>query len=307
MLSACGAVAQPPAPAAVPAFEQQALMEALGLSAGANVVIAAGDIARCQDLDGAAATAALVEAIVDATGAAVVITAGDHTYPDGARAEFEQCYAPTWGRFESITYPSPGNHDYRTENGAPFYEYFGYFDRDPAARSRGFYSFDFAGWRLISLNSMLSLDDDGAQIGWLEQDLRAGDPDCVLAYWHHPAFTSGLRRLVPWSAGRRTADAWETLHEHDAEIVVNGHDHFYERFLPMNDDGEAVDDGIRQFTTGTGGGELYERSLTHEHSARRLTVHGVLLLILSPDSYEYRFVGIDGAVHDASDGPTRCR
>jgi 3',5'-cyclic AMP phosphodiesterase CpdA len=305
-LCACGAQAQPSGPDDLPPLDRRALVEALALPPNASVVIAAGDIARCAAIEAATATATLVEAIVDIAGAAVVITAGDHTYPDGARAEFEQCYSPTWGRFESITYPSPGNHDYRTANGAPFYEYFSFFDRDPAARERGFYSFDFAGWRLVALNSMISLDDDDAQIAWLEQELRSSAVSCLLAYWHHPPYTSGLRRLLPWNLGYQARDAWEILYGHDAEIVVNGHEHFYERFLPMNDDGEAVDDGIRQFTVGTGGGELHTRSLPHKHRARHLSVHGVLLLILSPDSYEFRFVGSDGAVHDTSDGPVRC-
>jgi len=303
--------AQPPAQDASQALDRaalaEALAEALALTADSSVVIAAGDIARCAALEGATATAALVEAIVDMAGAAIVITAGDHTYPNGAPSEFEQCYAPTWGRFESITYPIPGNHDYRTGNGAPFYAYFSHFDRNPAARAQGFYSFDFAGWHLVALNSMISLDDDAAQSEWLRQDLQASAAGCLLAYWHHPAFTSGLRRILPWNPGYRTRDAWETLYEEDAEIVVNGHEHFYERFLPMNEDGEAADDGIRQFTAGTGGGELHTRSLAHENRARHLSVHGVLVLILAPDSYEFRFVGIDGVVHDSSEGPTRCR
>jgi 3',5'-cyclic AMP phosphodiesterase CpdA len=305
-LWAGSAAAQPPAPGRVAALDRQALVEAIGLRADANVVIAAGDIARCADLEAAAATATLVEAIVEAAGTAIVITAGDHTYPDGTRDEFGRCYTPTWGRFESITYPSPGNHDYRTENGAPFYDYFSIFDRDASARSLGYYSFEFAGWRLVALNSMISMDDDDEQAEWLERVVSTSTSTCLLAYWHHPAFTSGLRRILPWNPGYRTRDAWETLHEHDAEIVVNGHEHFYERFLPMDDAGEAADGGIRQFTTGTGGGELHVRSLAHGNRARHLSVHGVLLLMLSPDGYEYRFVGIDGVVHDASDGPIRC-
>lgn len=72
----------------------------------------------------------------------------------------------------------------------------------------------------------------------------------------------------PSPVNRDTLDCRAILYGYDAEIVVNGHEHFYERFLPMNDDGEAVDDGIRQFTVGTGGGELHTRSLPHKYVSR---------------------------------------
>lgn len=286
--------------------ERAAVVAKLALPEPAAVLVAAGDIARCDVLEPASATAALVEAIVETAESAVVITAGDHAYDRGTRQEFERCYGPTWGRFEQITRPSPGNHDYDTEDGAPYYDYFSFFAADPTARARGYYSFRHAGWHVVALNSLVSMDAEEAQIGWLEADLQAADADCILAYWHHPLFSSGLRSLLPWYRGRRSKAAWDVLAAHGADVVVNGHEHFYERYTPLDSDGNVVADGIRQFTVGTGGGNLHERALTRRNREALYGGYGVLVLLLEPGGYRYRFVGIDGSVHDQSAAPIAC-
>src|SRR5690606_22071913 len=176
--------------------------------------------------------------------------------------ELERCYGPAWGRFEASTRPSPGNHDYDTDDGAPFYEYFSYFDERPELRGKGYYSFRFAGWHVVALNSLIPMADGSAQLEWLETDLRANaDSSCTLAYWHHPLYSSGLRSLMPWYRGRKTAELWETLFAHGADVVVNGHEHLYDRFVPLDARGEPAENGIRQFTVGTGGGNLAERTV----------------------------------------------
>jgi alkaline phosphatase len=279
----------------------------LDLPDDAAVLIAAGDIARCDVPEPAQATAALVEAIVAAASSAIVVTAGDHAYPRGRREELERCYGPTWGRFESITRPSPGNHDYDTEDGAPFYEYFSFFDERPDLRGKGYYSFRFAGWHVVALNSLIAMDDGSPQGEWLEADLRANaDASCTLAYWHHPRYSSGLRSLMPWYRGYKSAPLWETLLAHGADVVVSGHEHLYERFAPLDASGVRVANGLRQFTVGTAGGNLAERVVSRKHREMLYRSYGVLVFVLEPNAYRYSFVGVDGAVHDASDGAIPC-
>lgn len=279
----------------------------LGLPDDAAVLIAAGDIARCDVPEPAHATAALVEAIVAAADSAIVVTAGDHAYPRGTPEELERCYGPAWGRFEAITRPSPGNHDYDTDDGAPFYAYFSFFDEHPDLRGNGYYGFRFAGWHVVALNSLIAMDDDSPQLEWLEAELEANaDARCTLAYWHHPLHSSGLRSLMPWYRGRRTAPFWEALIAHGADVVINGHEHLYDRFVLLDARGEPAANGIRQFTVGTGGGNLAERAVKRKHREVLYKGYGVLVLVLEPDAYRYAFVGTDGAVHDASDGWVRC-
>src|SRR5690606_15033689 len=152
-----------------PALE--AAVAALELRADAALVVAAADIAHCDQLERAAATAALAAAVVAATREAAVITMGDHAYEKGTRQEFAQCYEPTWGRLNAVTYPSPGNHDFETDDGAPYYDYFAHYRRDPAARERGYYAFEIGGWQLLALNSLLPLEAGSAQLSWLEAEL----------------------------------------------------------------------------------------------------------------------------------------
>ena len=79
-----------------------------------------------------------------------VLALGDLQYPDGALSDFQSSYDKTWGRFKDITYPSPGNHEYHTENATGYFDYFGAVAGDP---SKGYYSFILGTWHILSLNS----------------------------------------------------------------------------------------------------------------------------------------------------------
>src|SRR5580700_10118296 len=63
-------------------------------SGSVAVLVGAGDIASCDDLKGAEATAKLLDNIPG-----TVFAAGDLAYPDGSDEQFAKCYGPTWGRF----------------------------------------------------------------------------------------------------------------------------------------------------------------------------------------------------------------
>lgn len=296
-----------PAPRELSPAELRAVTGALALPPNAVIVVAVGDIARCDDLAPAAATAALAAAVIEAADRAAVITMGDHAYERGTREELEHCYGPTWGRFNAITFPSPGNHDAETDDALPYYDYFVRYARDPAARERGYYRFELGGWQLFSLNSLLPFEPGSAQIRWLEAELERTASRCTLAYWHHPLVSSGWHGLWFFDRGRDTRAAWDVLLAHGAELVVNGHDHLYERFAPQDAMLAPRPDGIRQLIVGTGGGELTSPRRRHASSERVVAgTFGILVLALQPDRYDWAFVGTDGAVHDRSRESIRC-
>jgi 3',5'-cyclic AMP phosphodiesterase CpdA len=246
------------------------------------VLVGAGDIAECP-LPGAAATATLLDQI-----AGTVFTAGDNTYANGAVEEFETCYGPTWGRHKARTWPSPGNHDYRTVGARPYYAYFG--DR-AGLSSQGYYSYDLQGWHIVSLNSNLKGEDEVAQEHWLHADLAAHPTRCGLAYWHHPLFSSGGHRNNPY-----LRPMWQILSAFGVDVVINGHDHDYERFAPQNPDGVADSvHGIQEFVVGTGGAGLGTFGKPQPNSeVRDDTTWGLLKLTLHPTSYDWEFVPIPG-------------
>jgi acid phosphatase type 7 len=261
-----------------------------------NTLIVAGDIAECNKIpaaDSAAeATAKLVEAIPG-----LVLTLGDNTYPDGAASEFTDCYQPTWGRFKQRTRPSPGNHDYRTSNAEAYYDYFG--DSAGPAR-RGYYSFDYAGWHLISLNSNIDAENDSAQMQWLRQDLAASKTRCTIAYWHHPVFSSGSH-----GNDNKMKAVWNTLHEAGADIVLNGHDHHYERFASQDITGNLdTARGMREFLIGTGGVRLYKIDDVKANSeVRENATHGVVKFTLGENDYRWEFIPVEGsAFRDSGTG-----
>ncbi len=252
---------------------------------GDALVIAAGDIADCNNLDAARATAALVALFPSAT----VLAIGDTAYPSGAPRAYERCYEPAWGAFKERTRPSTGNHEYLTPGAAGYFAYFGV---------APYYSFDLGNWHVVSLDSMSGMDEQSAQVDWLRRDLAANTKPCVLAYWHHPRFSSGFHGYQRSDRGRKTAVLWNVLAEHRAEVILNGHDHHYERFTPR--------DGLRQFVAGTGGATL-RPVVPRSGSEFRDVRYGVLVLTLHASSYEWSFLSTDGVVRDASAAPETCR
>jgi 3',5'-cyclic AMP phosphodiesterase CpdA len=261
------------------------LLAAAGARAEGAVVYAAGDIARCPHPDarfsGAADTAAIVAAALALDPGAAVLTLGDHTYPYGRAAEYHDCYGPTWGRFKDRTWPAPGNHEYGTGHGAPYFAYFG------ARAGNGHYSFELGGWHLISLDSTLPPARQQAQLAWLREDLASHPAKCTLAYWHHPLYSSGGHGNI---ATMRAA--WKILYEAGAEIVLSGHDHDYERFAPQDADGRLdAARGIRQFVVGTGGAYPTPFLWTAANSeVRDANSMGVLRIALQDGAYEWTFL-----------------
>ncbi len=266
------------------------------------IVVAAGDISDCAPPRcPAARTAKRVRAMDPAR----VLTLGDNQYERGTRAEFSTEYDKTWGRFRGRTRPAPGNHEYLTDGAAGYLHYFG----KRAHRGRdGYYSFTKRRWHVVALNSSdgacreVRCGPKSAQVRWLRRDLHGNRRRCTLAYWHHPSWSSG-------SHGDNTSvrAMWRVLARRGADVVLNGHDHSYERFAPRGADGSAAARGIRQFTVGTGGADLSPISKPYDRLSRKRIDHrnGVLRLALRPRSYNFWFVTAAGTVLDRG-GPLRC-
>jgi acid phosphatase type 7 len=254
------------------------------------VLVGAGDIAVCSDLSGAEATAKLLDAVPG-----IVFTLGDLAYPDGRPEDFANCYDPTWGRHKARTRPSLGNHDYHTAGAAGYFGYWGATAGDP---DKGYYSYDAGTWHIVVINSNCD-HVGGCQAGspqeqWLRTDLEAHPTRCTLAYWHHPLFSSGVKPSHALHPEMRPI--WRALYEAGAELIVNGHEHNYERFAPQDPDG-APDParGIREIVAGVGGRSydaLVEPKPNSEIRSDR--AFGVLKLTLRAGSYDWEFLPVAG-------------
>lgn len=249
------------------------------------VFVGAGDIASCSST-GDEATATLLDGIPGD-----VFTLGDNVYENGTATEFSNCYGPSWGRHLSRTHPAAGNHDYNTPGATGYYGYFGAAAGDP---STGYYSYDLGGWHLIVLNSNLSMSVGSAQEQWLRADLAAHQSaGCTLAYWHHPRFSSGSGH----GNEPATQPLWQALYDYNADLVLGGHDHDYERFAPQTPAGAADPvRGIREFVVGTGGRSHYALGTLQPNSeVFNGVTFGVLKLILSSGGYSWQFVPVAGS------------
>jgi hypothetical protein len=258
---------------------------------GDPVLVGAGDIARCDGNDDEA-TAGLLDRIPG-----VVFTAGDNAYDSGTPEEFRQCYEPSWGRHKARTRPTPGNHDHESDR---LGGYLGYFGEAVGTADQPWYSFDLGEWHVITLDSTCNRVPGGCvvespEVQWLRDDLADNRARCTLAIWHHPRFSSGVHGDAP-----DVGPFWDALYDADADLIVNGHDHDYERFAPQAPDGTADPErGIREFVVGTGGAALRDFPRTAPNSELRASVsHGVIVLTLRPTGYEWQFVPTEGRFSD---------
>jgi hypothetical protein len=252
------------------------------LGVAGDIACATGQLVtakQCQQ----AATASLLSGN-DVT---VVQTLGDEQYEDGTSADFAGSYDLSWGQLKSKTYPAPGNHEYNTAGATGYYGYFQFAAADPAT---GYYSYDLGAWHIVVLNGEVANGAGSAQDVWFRNDLATHPNTCTVALWHEPYFSSSGE-----TAGRRTL--FEDAYNGGVDIVLNGHEHNYERFAPQNPSG--VDDsarGVREFVVGTGGRSLWGFSTVLPTSqARSGTTFGVLKLTLHATSYDWRFVPIAGS------------
>jgi len=247
--------------------------------------VGAGDIAN-GDNDNDEATAALLDGIPG-----TVFTLGDTVYPNGSAADFANHFAPTWGRHKARIIPAVGNHEYQTANAAGYYSYFGAAAGDP---TKGYYSKDLGAWHVIVLNgncTIISCAAGSAQEQWLRSDLAANTSLCTVAMWHQPRFSSGSLHGNDTALG----PIWDALYEYNADLVLNGHDHNYERFAPQTP--TAVADpvrGIREFVVGTGGDDPRGIGTIRANSEVRAMTIGVLKLTLKPAGYDFQFVPVPG-------------
>jgi hypothetical protein len=256
---------------------------------------AVGDIADCTTVSAAESRAAATSRLVPE--GALVLVPGDAVYGRPTLDNYRACYQPSWGRHLAHTLAVPGNHDYLGDQPEGFLAYFA-----AGASREGHFARRVGQWLIIGLDSELLADSQQRQLQWLRATLEANrDARCTLAMWHRPLFSSGLHH----GSGERMRPFWALLEEFGADLVVNGHEHFYEAFEPVDAAGNPVAAGLREFVVGTGGAPLRGFWGRPYASRARLEQHGVLHLVLRARSYEWEFIGVDGKVFDP--GRAACR
>jgi chitodextrinase len=268
---------------------------------GSFILAAAGDIAeQCTSSDSGCAHPKTAKQVA-AMNPAAVITMGDNQYDDAHLSDYKNFYDKTWGRFKAITRPVPGNHD--TYDSPKYNGYDKYFGSAAKPNGQRYYSWDMGNWHFIALDSTEFMTHDFAtgdsggadQLAWLKDDLARNTKGCVAAYYHHPRWSSGDH-----GDNKDSIALWNALVDAKADLVLNGHDHDYERFVPQDAGGKASSAGPVEIVGGSGGADLYALSAKHATTAKLLKTYGVLKLSMTDSTFQTQLIGVDGKTLDSS-------
>ena len=247
-----------------------------------------GTSTRCRQAD----TASLLK------GGDLILPLGDNQYECGGLAAYRESFDRSWGAFKARMRPAIGNHEHQVAQGptsigtgcqatqlaSGYYTYFG------STAPAGAYSFDTGGWHFATVDSSCGLASCIAQATWLTSDLAAHPTRCSIVFYHHPRWSSGEQGNHPQSD-----PFWRVAAAAGVEIILNGHDHDYERFAPMDANGNASPAGVREFVVGTGGRDHALFDMAQPNSeVRNADTFGVLRLTLHPNSYDWQFLPIAG-------------
>jgi hypothetical protein len=206
-------------------------------------------------------------------------------YPNGTAQDFAERYDPLYGALKSITWPTPGNHDW-ANRATGYYPYWRSRVRKPYYRVR------IGDWEVLSLNSETRTDERSPQLKWLKKQLDRNTGTCRLAFFHQPRYSPGTihgnePRMAPlWNALRRRT-----------RLVINAHDHVMARY--------KVRDGISQYIAGTGGYTLYGTRPDPQLAFAATPTQGALRMTLSRGRASLQFRSITGEVLDRSS--VRCK
>ena len=269
-------------------------------------------VAAVGDIHGEEASSITAATAAEAAKADIILGLGDYQYPDGAMWQYNRYFDKDWGPNVPKMYPVLAPHHDQDWSDADPLKYFngsGAHGYKSAVRLRPYtpYSFDKGSWHFVALPDACARTR-GCSIGnitsWLQQDLDTHANRCTIAYWHQPYFTSTSSSHGQEASIKPWVDLLVARH---VDIILQAHNHFYERFAPQNAAREPDPHGPQAFVVGTGGKDLYKFTDTAPNSVTRDNgTYGVLQLTLKDGSYDWKFVPVAGGTYTDS-GSMKCR
>ena len=264
-----------------------------GAWTGSLQVAAVGDIQPPSLSENSAGTAA------EAAKADLILGLGDYQYETGRLSDYNAFFDKDWGRNVAKTYPvlAPthdqawGGDPLRYWNGAGAHGY-----RAPVRlKPHQSYSFDRGGWHFLAIDDSCYADQGRCStdklLSWVKADLAAHPSRCTVAYWHEAYFTS----TAGHPAYEQMKPVVQALQAGGVDLVLQGHNHNYERFAPQTADRVADPQGLQAFVVGTGGIGFYAfKDKAANSVARTDSTYGVLQLTLGDGRYRWRFVRTGG-------------
>jgi Calcineurin-like phosphoesterase/Purple acid Phosphatase, N-terminal domain len=232
------------------------------------------------------------------------IHTGDVAYSSGTYAEFDSRFFPyyaAWLRAKSI-FPAIGNHDNVSGSATPYRQLF-VLPRDGASstfpnNAERFYSVDYGPLHLIALDTEAAFQDSARraeQLAWLEADLQASQSrPWRVVFFHRPPFSAGGEHGSDLAVRQVFVPLFE---RYNVELVLNGHEHDYERTIPWKQGTDPSSRPVVYIVTGGGGAELYPAARA-AWTAYSASVHHYLRASATGTQITIEAVGIDGVVFD---------
>jgi len=274
---------------------------------GPATLFGVGDISHCGSGETSEQTGRLMRHLLDTTPNSRGITFGDNSNDDGSEESYRCLDQTSWGSLMARLFPTPGNHDYDHDRVLPYYYLYFVNAGEPG---RGYYAYDFGGWRVYALNSELMQAGETmragreAQMAWLEADLREhARTKCAVAYFHRPPFSSGRFASPAW-----VLPIFRKLYKHGVDLIATGHEHFFASLPPLGPDGVInKSHGIPTLIAGTGGAEFFDKPKTLRYGNGEIVIArtlGVLKITLNAQAYDWAFVPVDPAAERAAGSGT---
>lgn len=225
--------------------------------------------------------------------AAFVLHTGDLAYPAGSYTELCETYLRPYSEMmgRAAFFPCPGNHEYYTQNVAPYQSL-----RMGGSSELTYYAVEHGPLHLFSVDSndpMIPPVEENRMLAWLDEELSRSTSFWRIVIFHHPPYTAGLHKEDPFVQLSRERLA-PLMDKHSVPLVLNGHEHLYQRSLPVREGLAAGDgQGTVYITTGGGGGPLYPYT-PHGLSATGVSAHHYLKLHLEGGRMTVTAIGMAG-------------
>ncbi|HMJ92332.1 MAG TPA: Ig-like domain-containing protein [Candidatus Acidoferrum sp.] len=260
---------------------------------------------------------------------------GDNAYDRGTdeehqRAVFEM-YPETLRNL--FLWPTLGNHETSQSTTATSFPYLDIFTLPTQGEAGGvpsgtekYYSFDYANIHFVCLDSMTSgRTATTPMANWLRDDLASTMQEWVIVFFHHPPYTKGSHNSDSENDLMQIRqNILPILEANGVDLVLGGHSHCYERSYLLNghyglsttlspsmkiDNGEGREDttGAYQkneqsegvvYTVAGSSGQATGGSLNHPAHFVSLNELGSMIIDVSSNRLEGRFLTAAGATHD---------
>jgi len=234
-----------------------------------------------------------------ATPADVIVHTGDIIYPDGAAVDFDPAFFAPYADLirQLVLWPCLGNHDFAAAAGQPWRDAFHTPANNPAG-SENYYSFDVGNAHIVVLNSNERTVPGSLQYTFLDHDLASTSARWKLVFFHHTIYSSGTTHGSNLVIRANLVPLFDA---HAVDMVLMGHEHNYERTLPLRaNQVVAPGAGTVYVTTGGGGKNLYPFGPLSHFTAHAESVHHFVRIAVDGDSLTEEMIDVDGTVGDST-------